>query len=62
MLTLCRFLCRWMALQQYSDVDCEGEVTLVSGVPLGVCLIEYDDNGRAVGSVEYNCNSGTHAS
>ena len=47
-----------MSLQQYSDVDCEGDVTVVSGVPLGVCLIEYDVNDRAVGSVEYNCNSG----
>lgn len=47
-----------MSLQQYSDVDCEGDVTVVSGVPLGVCLIEYDANDRAVGSIMYNCNSG----
>jgi hypothetical protein len=47
-----------MHLQQYEQQNCEGEVTVVSGVPTGVCLIEYDADSKAIGSIMYTCNSG----
>ena len=47
-----------MQLQEYSDINCAGDVTVVTGVPTGVCLIEYDEDRKAVGSVQYTCNTG----
>lgn len=52
------FASRWMYLQQYSEPDCTGDVTTVSGVPVGVCMIEYDSSSKAVGSLQYTCDSG----
>jgi len=46
----------WMYLTEYSNTDCEGDITSVSGVPVGVCLIQYNANNKAIGSVQYNCN------
>ena len=48
-----------MYLTEYSNTDCEGDITSVSGVPVGVCLIQYNANNKAIGSVQYNCNEGT---
>lgn len=49
-----------MYLQQYSKQNCDGDVVSVSGVPVGVCLPEYDSNNKAVGAILFSCNSGTH--
>ena len=48
----------WMYLQQYTEPDCAGDITVVSGIPTGVCLVEYDGDNKVVGSVSFNCDSG----
>lgn len=50
--------CRWMYLQEYSEQNCDGDIVFVSGVPVGVCLPEYDAQNKAVGAVLFSCDSG----
>ena len=45
-------------MYDYEHQDCQGDITVVSGVPTGVCLIEYDSDLKAVGSVQYTCDTG----
>ena len=49
-----------MYLQQYTEAGCAGDITVVSGVPTGVCLAEYDDTDKVIGSTSYNCDGGTY--
>jgi hypothetical protein len=47
-----------MTLQQYSAENCQGDIVTVSGVPVGVCLVEYDSDQKPVGAMMYSCDSG----
>jgi hypothetical protein len=49
-----------MTLQQYSAENCQGDIVTVSGVPVGVCLVEYDSDQKPVGAMMYSCDSGEY--
>jgi hypothetical protein len=49
-----------MTLQQYSAENCQGDIVTVSGVPVGVCLVEYDSDQKPVGALMYSCDSGEY--
>ena len=49
---------RWMFLNEYSDINCEGAIKTAMGVAIGTCFIEYDDKNNPVGSIYYVCDDG----
>lgn len=48
----------WLRMTQYSEENCQGEITVVSGVNTDRCLQEYDQNLKVSGSLKYSCSNG----
>jgi hypothetical protein len=49
----------YLRVLEYTDTDCAGSVTTVSGAATGVCLPEYDADGNVVGALKYACEAST---
>lgn len=49
----------YLRVLEYTDTDCSGSVTTVSGAATGVCLPEYDADGNVVGALKYTCSAST---
>lgn len=46
----------WMYITTYSGEGCAGEVTDVTGIATGVCMVEYASATKAVGSRKHYCD------
>jgi tripeptidyl-peptidase-1 len=47
----------YIRVLEYTDTDCGGDVTTVSGAATNVCLPEYDSDGNVVGALKYTCRA-----
>lgn len=44
----------YITLERHENGECEGEVSFVSGMGVGTCMVGLDSNGTAIGSIIYS--------